>query len=159
MIPRRGWLALAGCLALVVGPTAAAARTRTIAVTSNTITLRTHDIGPKGASKGDTVFYRDGLVNAADQFGRKKGARVGSDTGTLTFTGPHTATFKGTARLPGGTLRISGVVYTSSTHELVFQVTSGTGAFAGKTGTLTVGAGRNHVLNTYRLSSNVGPIA
>ncbi len=158
MIPSRGRLALAGCLALVLVPSAAA-RTRTIVVTSDTVTLRTHDIGAKGASTGDTVVYRDRLLNAAAQFGKQKGALVGSDAGTLTFTSANTATFKGTARLPGGTLRISGEVYTSTTHEVVFQVTSGTGAFAGQTGTLTVGTAKNHVLNTYRLSSSAAPIA
>jgi hypothetical protein len=158
MTRRRAWLIVAGCAALVIIP-AAAAKTTTIKVTSNTITLRTHDIGPKGASKGDTVVYRDRLANAVPQFGKKKGALVGTDTGTLTFTSPHTATFKGTAHLPGGTLRISGDVYTSTTHELVFQVTGGTGAYAGKSGTLTVGTGKNHVLNTYRLTKSVGPIA
>jgi hypothetical protein len=158
MTPRRAWLVVAGSVALVIVP-AASAKTTTITVVSNTVTLRTNDIGPTGASKGDTVVYRDRLVNAVPQFGKKKGALVGTDTGTLTFTGAHTATFKGTAHLPGGTLRISGDVYTSTTHELVFQVTSGTGAYAGKTGTLTVGTGKNHVLNTYRLTKSVGPIA
>jgi hypothetical protein len=150
---RRGvWLALAGCLAIVVVP-GASARTMTLQVVSNSISYRAHDIGPKGASKGDTIAYHDELVNDATQFGRKKGAIVGSDTGKLTFTGPHTATFEGSARLPGGTLRISGAVYTSSSGELVFQVTDGTGDYAGTRGTLTVGKGRNHVLNTYRLTS------
>jgi hypothetical protein len=152
MTPRGVWLVPACCLAIVVAP-AAAARTLTVQVVSNTISYRSSDVGPKGASRGDTIAYHDQLVNGAAQFGRKKGAVVGSDTGKLTFTGPHTATFKGTARLPGGTLRISGVVYTSSAGELVFQITNGTGAFAGTHGTLTVGQGRDHVLNTYRLTS------
>jgi hypothetical protein len=159
MTSRRGWLALAGCLALVIVPAATAARSRTIVVISNTVALSRHDVAPKGASKGDTVVYRDRLVNAAAQFGKQKGALVGSDAGTLTFTSGNTAGYKGTARLPGGTLRISGDVYTSTAHELVFQVTGGTGAFAGATGTLTVGTGKDHVLNTYRLSSNAAPIA
>jgi hypothetical protein len=159
MISRRGRLALAGCLALVTVPAATAAKTRTILVISNTVSFSRHDIAPKGASKGDTVVYRDRLLNAAAQFGKQKGALVGSDAGTLTFTSANTAAYKGTARLPGGTLRISGAVYTSTTHELVFQVKGGTGAFAGTTGTLTVGTGKNHVLNTYRLSSTAAPIA
>jgi hypothetical protein len=158
MKPLRSVTAAVAVAAVATLP-AAAASTRTIVVTSIAVKVVTHDVAPKGASKGDTVVYRDRLVNAASQFGKQKGALVGSDAGTLTFTSPNTAGYKGTARLPGGTLRISGDVYTSTAHELVFQVTGGTGAFTGTTGTLTVGTGKDHVLNTYRLSSNAAPIA
>jgi hypothetical protein len=147
----RSSLLLAVCVGLVATP-AAFAKTTTIKVRSDSISFRTNDIGPKGASKGDTIFYRDRLVNVVAQFGHKKGARVGSDTGKLTFTGAHTATFTGTVNLPGGTMKLSGTVLTTTTHEVVIQVVSGTGAFAGLRGTLTVGNGRDHVLNTYRLT-------
>ena len=95
MTSRRGRLALAGCLALVIVPAATAAKTRTIVVISNTVTFSRHDVAPKGASKGDTVVYRDRLVNAAAQFGKQKGALVGSDAGTLTFTSANTAALQG----------------------------------------------------------------
>jgi hypothetical protein len=152
-------LLIAAFAAFAVLPVAgAAAATRTIRVTSVTVSMVSHDIGPKGASKGDTIVYRDRLVNAAAQFGRKKGARVGTDSGTMTFTSAHTATFKGKALLPGGTLTLSGAVY-STADGLVVPVTGGTGEFAHVHGTLLVGAGKDRVPNTYRLTSVTGPVA
>jgi Dirigent-like protein len=137
---------------------AAGAASRTIRVTSVTVSMVSHDVGPKGASKGDTIVYRDRLVNAAPQFGREQGVQVGTDSGTMTFTSPHTATFKGKVVLPGGTLTLSGAVY-STADGLVVPVTGGTGVFAHVRGTLLVGQGRNHVPNTYRLTSVSGPLA
>ena len=139
---------------------AASAATQQIKVISVTISTVSHDVAPKGASKGDTIVYRDTLVNAAAQFGKKKGVEVGSDSGTMTFTGPHTAMFKGTAVLPGGTLTLSGAVYTTPAG-LVVPVTGGTGAFAHVHGTLLVGPGATskRVPNTYRLIKPGGPVA
>jgi len=136
----------------------ASAVTQQIKVISVTVSTVSHDVGPKGASKGDTIAYRDRLVNAAQQFGKKKGEAVGSDSGTMTFTGPHTATFQGKAVLPGGTLTLSGPVY-STTAGLVVPVTGGTGAFAHVHGTLLVGSGSKRVPNTYRLVRPSGPVA
>jgi hypothetical protein len=136
----------------------AAGATREIKVVSVTLSTVSHDIGPKGASKGDTIVYRDRLVNAARQFGKKAGAAIGSDSGTMTFTGAHTATFNGTAILPGGTLKLSGSVY-SSPQGLVVPITGGTGAFAHYKGTLLVGSGSKRVPNTYRLTRPDGPVA
>jgi hypothetical protein len=145
------------CVAFATLPVASAtAGTSTIKVTSVTVTQVSHDVKPKGPSRGDTIVYRDRLVNAAAQFGKHKGAVVGSDSGKLTFSGPHTATFQGKAVLPGGTLTLSGPAYTSAAG-LVIPVTGGTGAFAGVHGTLTVGAGTTHVPNTYRLTT--APVA
>ena len=144
-------------LAAVHSATAAAAP-QEIKVVSVTVSAVSHDVAPKGASKGDTIAYRDKLVNAAPQFGKKKGVEVGSDSGTMTFTGPHTATFRGKAVLPGGTLTLSGAVYTTPAG-LVVPVTGGTGAFAHVHGTLLVGSGSKRVPNTYRLVQPSGPIA
>ena len=150
----RSWLTVALLSAAVALPAAAAtARARTIVVTSVTLKYVSHDAGAKGPSKGDSAVYHDRLLNAKAQFGKKKGAKVGTDSGTLSFTGAHTATFKGKAKLPGGTLTLSGDVYTLQNGDLVIPVTGGTGAFAGLTGTLTVGTGKNHVRNTYTLKS------
>ena len=152
-------LLLAGVLAFAALPAATASgATQEIRVISVTVSTVSHDVKPKGASKGDTIAYRDTLVNAAPQFGKKKGAAVGSDSGTMTFTGPHTASFKGTAVLPGGTLTLSGPVY-STTAGLVVPVTGGTGAFAHVHGTLLVGSGSKRVPNTYRLVRPSGPVA
>jgi Dirigent-like protein len=148
------WLAAALLVGAVALPaTAATVPPRTIVVTSVTLNFVTHDKGAKGPSRGDTEISHDRLLNAKAQFGRKKGARVGSDSGTLTFTGAHTATFKGKADFPGGTLTLSGGVYTLQNGDLVIPVTGGTGAFEGMTGTLTVGTGKNHVRNTYTLKA------
>jgi hypothetical protein len=144
-------------IALAAVPAATPA-TREIKVISVTVSTVSHDVGPKGASKGDTIVYRDKLVNAAPQFGKKTGVAVGSDSGTMTFTGTHTATFKGEAVLPGGTLTLSGSVYTSP-EGLVVPVTGGTGAFAHYKGTLLVGSGNKRVANTYRLIRPSGPVA
>jgi hypothetical protein len=153
-----GWLAAAVAAAALLPAAASAAKSRTIVVTSVTVSMVKHDVGPTGASAGDFVTYRDRLLNAAPQFGRKKGAAVGADRGKLTFTGVHTATYEGTATLPGGTLRLSGAVYSTPGGGLIVPVVGGTGAFAGVRGTLTVGPGRDRVLNTYRLNLST-PIA
>jgi hypothetical protein len=147
----RASLCAAACAGLAASP-AGAATPRVILVTSDTVATTVRDLPPRGPSKGDTVAYRDRLVNAVAQFGKPRGSTVGTDAGTLTFTGAHTATFRGLTRLPGGTLTLSGPVYTLGNGGLVIPVVSGTGGFAGLHGTLTVSPGRNHVLNTYRLT-------
>jgi hypothetical protein len=152
-------LVLACVLAFAVLPAgAASAATQEIKVISVTVSTVSHDVKPKGASKGDTIAYRDTLLNAAPQFGKKKGAAVGTDSGTMTFTGAHTAVFKGKAVLPGGTLTLSGPVY-STAAGLIVPVTGGTGAFAHVHGTLLVGSGSKRVANTYRLVRPSGPVA
>ncbi|HUK45849.1 MAG TPA: hypothetical protein VLV28_11190 [Gaiellaceae bacterium] len=152
-------LLIATLLAAAALPVAgAAAATKTIRVTSVTVSMSIHDVKPKGASKGDTITYRDKLVNAAAQFGRKKGAVVGSDSGKMTFTSAHAAVFHGKAILPGGTLILSGAVY-STPAGLVVPVIGGTGVYADMHGTLTVGKGKDNVPNTYRLTAAAGPVA
>jgi hypothetical protein len=152
-------LVLAGLFTLAaVSAATASAATQEIRVISVTVSTVSHDVGPKGASKGDTIAYRDRLVNAAPQFGKRKGVAIGTDSGTMTFTGPHTASFKGKAVLPGGTLTLSGAVY-STAEGLVVPVTGGTGAFAHVHGTLLVGSGSKRVPNTYRLVRPSGPVA
>jgi autotransporter-associated beta strand protein len=144
-------LAAAAVLALAAVP-AALAQTMTIKVRSDTVVFKQRDLAPKGTSKGDTIIQRDRLVNAVAQFGKKKGAVIGSDSGTVTFTSAHTATYEGTTTLPGGTLKLRGTVTLLSDGSTVFKVAGGTGKFAGMQGTVTVGPQRNHVLNTYRLT-------
>ena len=146
---RRQLLTLATLVAVLGAPSAAAAATQTIKVTSVTISMIGHDVKPKGPSAGDSVTYRDRLLNAAARFGKKKGAVVGSDQGKLTYRTAHTATFAGSVRLPGGTLQLSGAVYSTPGGGLVVPIVGGTGKYADARGTLTVGPGRDHVLNTY----------
>jgi hypothetical protein len=146
----RRQLVTLGVLAAVLGaPSAATAAAQTIRVTSVTISMLGHDVKPKGPSAGDSVTYRDRLLNAAAQFGKKRGAVVGSDRGKLTYLTAHTATFTGRVMLPGGTLRLSGAVYSTPAGGLLVPIVGGTGRYADARGTLTVGSGRDHVLNTY----------
>ena len=140
---------VAAVVAGLLASTAAASAVQTIRVTSVTISMVSHDTGTKGPSAGDTVAYRDRLLNSAAQFGRRQGAVVGSDQGKLTYVTAHTATFAGTATLPGGTLKLSGNVYSTRGGGLVVPIVGGTGKYAYARGTLTVGSGRDHVLNTY----------
>jgi hypothetical protein len=153
--------ALAAAVALALGTPAAdaAARTQTILVTSVTIAAAAHDVKPTGPSKGDSVSSRDHLLNAAPQFGRQTGVAVGSDSAVVTLSSAASATIEGRATLPGGTITISGPLTPLANGGLVMPVTGGTGAFADVRGTLTVGPGKDHVLNTYRLSRSNGFVA
>jgi hypothetical protein len=150
--------AAAVLLAVAAAAAPAHAGTFTITVTSVVLSAKSTDVAPKGTSKGDTIVMRDRLLNAKRQFGRAKSARVGSDQGTMTFTGAHAATFSGVASLPGGTLRISGSVVPVSAG-LVIPVTGGTGRFAGAKGYVLVGHGEKTALNVYTLTLGTAPVA
>jgi hypothetical protein len=150
-------LLLVAAVAAVVAPAAQAERL-TIVVTSISLSAKPTDVAPKGTSKGDTIEYRDRLLNAKQQFGRAKGAAVGSDRGTMTFTSAHTATFSGVAVLPGGTLQLEGNVVTVG-KMLAIPVSGGTGRFAKAKGYVIVGPGEKRALNTYTLSIPKVPVA
>jgi hypothetical protein len=155
-------LVLAAFAALTV-PLASQARTQdtlTIKVTSVSVKLTNTDKPPKGASKGDTVVFRDNLLNAAAQFGKRIGAKVGTDRGTMTFTSKSAAVFKGSATLPGGTVTLDGKVMAGPDGKsLVIPVTGGTGRFKGATGFVLVGPGDKRSLNTYSLTFPTSPVA
>jgi Dirigent-like protein len=156
-------LALTAFAALAV-PAVGQARTQeqlVIKVTSVSIGKPVEkDTPPKGASAGDTVVFTDKLVNAVTQFGKKAGIKVGGDRGTMTYTSARSATFLGTATLPGGTLTLKGsVVSTPDGKSFVIPVTGGTGRFAGAHGTVLVGPGTARSLNTYTLTIPTGPVA
>jgi hypothetical protein len=155
----RAALAAAAAVALAAPAAGAAAPTQTILVTSVTVAAAAHDLKPAGPSRGDRVVSHDHLLNAAPQFGRKTGAVVGSDSAVLTLTSADAATVEGRAILPGGTITISGPVTPLAGGGLSVPVTGGSGAFAHVRGTLTVGPGKDHVLNTYRLSRPAGFLA
>ena len=118
-----------------------------------------HDTPPKGASKGDSVVYRDRLVNAVRQFGRKRGAVVGRDRGTMTYTSRDSARVDGVATLPGGTLRLTGPVHALANGGLVIPVDGGSGRYKHAAGTLTVGPGKDRALNTYEITLAALPVA
>jgi hypothetical protein len=144
--------ALTAVLTAAVFASAAQAETITFSVTSVSLSVNATDLQPKGTSKGDTIVYRNRLLNTAQRFGRPKGAVVGSDRGTLTFTGAHTARYSGTAILPNGTVRLAGIVTPLANGVLQFRVAGGTGRYAKAMGTVLVGAGSKRALNTYRLT-------
>jgi len=148
---RAATVILAALLLCALSAGNARAGALTIEVTSVTTSLVRHDLPPKGYGKGDTVVDRDRLLNAVAQFGKRKGVVVGTDSTTTTFTSAHTAVISGTVTLPGGTLVVKGELIGLTNGGLVAPVVGGTGRYAKATGTVTVGPGADHVLNTYRL--------
>jgi hypothetical protein len=108
------------------------------------------DRPPTGPSKGDRVLMRDDLRNVARQFGKKAGATIGTDVAVLTMTSKTQGNVVGVAVLPGGRVRVHGVLRLRGANA-PFIVDGGTGRYAHATGTLIVGAGTNP-LNTYRLT-------
>jgi hypothetical protein len=157
---RSALIALLAALAVAAPASAGrAAATKTIRVISDSISVTSHDVKPKGPSKGDTVVYHDRLSNADAQFGKAKGAKVGTDQAVVTLVSPAVVTIVGKAVLPGGTLILSGHVNPLPNGGLSVPVTGGTGAFAHMHGTLTVAPGKDHVLNTYLLTTGAGLVA
>lgn len=152
-------IVLLAALAAAIAASPAAAGQLTFEVTSVALSVTPTDTAPKGTSKGDTIEYRDRLLNVDARFGRAKGAAVGSDHGTMTFTSAHTATFSGTAVLPGGTLRLEGKVIALPNHSFVIPVSGGTRRFAKAKGYVLVGPGDTKALNTYVLTLPTAPVA
>jgi len=111
------------------------------------------DKAPKGeAGIGDVIWAKSTLKNSVAQFGKPRGAVVGSDVATLTVTSPTSGDMKVQAKLPGGTLRSAGRI--GESRAPVIRVTGGTGAFAGARGTVEVislNAAGDRTINVYRL--------
>ena len=139
-------------LAAFVAPASARAETLTIQVTSIVVKVTSVDVRPKGTSAGDKVIQRNRLVNTVRQFGKARGAHVGSDEGTVTFTSPHTERYEGITRLPGGTLRVRGEVKLILGGGIRIPVVGGTGRFQSATGMLYVSQGEKRALNVYRIT-------
>lgn len=107
---------------------------------------------PKGTlSPGDVFSESSTLRNAVAQFGRPKGAIVGSDVATYTLVSVSRADVKGTARLPGGTIRIAATL--TSQRIPSFRVIGGSGAFAHARGALELreSSAPGSALNIYHL--------
>jgi hypothetical protein len=143
----------AGCSALIVATGAQAGGKTTVTIQfTSWITERTdHDLPPKGKlSKGDYVAFRDLLVNRTAQFGRKAGKPVAWDIGTLTSMGGSKTWIYVKAYFPKiGTITYSGPFVTRKDGTTIVPITRGTGAFAGATGTVVIGAGQAKSPNTY----------
>jgi hypothetical protein len=152
-------LALAAVtLALPLGAGAQSQQTQLVIKLLSISSGTTHDLAPKGPSVGDWETEHSILYNAAPQFDRPVGAKVGSDSGKTVITGlPASAVVHGITRLPGGTLIVSGHPRFINGGELN-PVTGGTGRFAGARGTgfainlAPPRGGRQKAINVYRIT-------
>jgi hypothetical protein len=114
------------------------------------------DHAPKGyPNKGDVVRETATLRNAVAQFGRPKGAIVGSDVWITTIVIPPfgKAGVKATTTVPGGTIHAVGMV-TATQMTGTFRVVGGTGRYAGARGTLSlrnINASGSRAVIVYRL--------
>ena len=137
-------------VALAIAPSALA-QTLTIEVTSLTTQVKAHDLAPKGrANRGDSIDFRDLLVNRQPQFGKAKGKAVAYDVGTMTYTSATATRIDVTATFTGiGTIHFAGRFVTRKDGTTVVPITGGTGGFRGATGTVTIGKGATAAPNTY----------
>lgn len=130
---------------------AAPTEIRLISITTG---ARDTDAPPKGASKGDRTVGSSDLYNGVRQFGKKAGAKVGSDRSVFVLRSEKVMYGSGTATLPGGTVHFQGVAVVTN-GAYAFPVTRGTGVYAGATGQLLIPLtppGTRLVPNVYRLS-------
>jgi hypothetical protein len=151
-------VALLGLIVLTTVPAHGAPRAETKAMTIRVVSIKIDselfvDKAPKGVPNvGDTLRSRSNLRNEVAQFGKPKGALVGSDVATLTFKSLTMGVVKVTAALPGGTLRASGLVLHGGDARGTIRVTGGTGVFAGARGTVSSTLlTRERDRNVYRL--------
>jgi hypothetical protein len=154
-IRQYGWMnipvgaAILATLALVLTPIAQA-QTVTIQLTSVTTVAQQHDTKPLGASKGDSIDFKDLLLNRVAQFSKAKGKPVAYDVGVLTYKSKTFVTIKCQATFPGiGTITYAGPFNARADGTTVIPITGGTGAFKGATGTVTIGKGEKSAPNTY----------
>ena len=147
-------LVLATVLVGALAPTATAAPPTLIRLVSITTAESSVDVKPKKASPGDHERFASRLLNERAQFGKKKGAVVGSDSGTLRLTKKMVAIFRAEARLPGGTIRAEGTLKSIGKGGYAIAVVGGTGQFEGVHGSLTILAPINSktAVNIYRLT-------
>ena len=131
-------LAIAAVAAAPASSASSQSKRSVVRLVSTTTSLRTHDVAPKGLSVGDWFGARDTLTNEVPQFGKQKGALVGSDVGIFRIVKGGGETLTGTTRIPDGTIRIGGPVMTKSRTRYVVRVVGGTGRYASARGTVTV---------------------
>ena len=138
-------VALLGCLLLTVpahGAPRADTKAMTIRVVSVTVGSKMIvDKAPKGVpGVGDTVWAKSNLRNERSQFGKPKGALVGSEVAIFTFESAEVGdvgTVKVTTKLPGGTIQASDRRSYEGCCGTTSQVTGGTGVFAGARGAVS----------------------
>jgi hypothetical protein len=136
-------------------------RAITITVLSVQTAARSLDRAPKGTSAGDRIEFVNTLRNTSPRFGKGAHAKIGSDTGTMTFTSKSTARMKGVATLPDGTIDFEGAVTVLPNDTVTVPIVGGTGTYANASGTLLVGSGEQEAANTYRIvvGGMRGPVA
>jgi hypothetical protein len=126
-------VAVLALVAVAVGGTLASAsssqaRTLSLVAVDLPQSMRSVDVGAKGQSAGDTIFFQETLL----ENGRKAGgSEVLCVTVSRTLGRCH-----GTLRLRGGTIEASGGTRFGGRFSL--PVVGGTGAYAGASGVLTV---------------------
>jgi hypothetical protein len=116
---------------------AAATKSVTIRVLVIPVTRSIKDVPPKTINlgkwtKGDTITGTSILRNAVAQFGKPKGARVGTSTGVTTALSSQMAKADAVARFPGGTVHARGVGRIGPTAKV--PIVGGTGLYAEATG-------------------------
>jgi hypothetical protein len=138
--------ALLGFLSLVIAlpaaaSDAAATRSATIRILITPVTRTFTDVAPKTHAmtgeytKGDTLKGTSILRNAVPQFGKPKGARIGTDRFVETALSPQRIVFDGVSRLPGGTVHARGIMREVA-GKLTVTIVGGTGSYAGATGVI-----------------------
>jgi hypothetical protein len=129
----------------------ASAQTVTIELTSIQTEVQQHDTAPQGqANKGDSIDFRDLLLNSKPQFGKKTGKPVAYDVGKLVYTSKTAQRMTGVAIFPKiGTITFAGPFYTGKDGTTLIPITGGTGLFKGATGVLKIGTGQTKTRNTY----------
>jgi hypothetical protein len=144
-VRRRGYdervrlLALTGIAALILVASASARTGATIIrVISVATAVKTHDAPPKGPSKGDYVVIDDKLTNQVAQFGKKKGALVGTDHAVERNIGSNRVVVDGIARLPGGTIHFKGELKIDSKGIAAVKVVGGTGDYQAAKGAVAI---------------------
>jgi hypothetical protein len=119
----------------------AASKSVTIRVLVMPVTRSFKDVAPKTHAttgeytKGDTLTGTSILQNAVPQFGKPKGARVGTSRFVETALSPQILRFDGVSRLPGGTVHARGVMHEVA-GKLTVTIVGGTGLYAGATGVI-----------------------
>jgi hypothetical protein len=116
---------------------AASAKSVTVRLLVQPVTRSIKDVPPKTLtlgqySKGDTITGTSVLRNYVRQFGKPKGARVGTSHGVTTALSSQTARSDAVARLPGGTVHARGEGAIGPTARV--PIVGGTGVYAGATG-------------------------
>jgi hypothetical protein len=114
-----------------------AAKSVTIRVFVTPDTRSVKDVPPKTINlgehtKGDTISGTSILRNAVRQFGKPKGARVGTSSFVLIALSAQRVRDDGVARFPGGTVHVRGVGKIEPNPKV--PVVGGTGLYAGATG-------------------------